>query len=45
MKGLQMDKEELLAKEELSTYLDGLKDALEMSKPELRKVIKFLMEN
>lgn len=39
-----MDKEELLAKQELDTYLQGLIDALEMTKPQIRKAIKIITE-
>jgi hypothetical protein len=39
------EKEYLLAKAELSTYLDGLCDALNMTKPEIRKAINFLAEH
>lgn len=40
-----MDKDELLAKHELGTYLDGLYDALNMSKPQIKKAIKIIVEN
>ena len=40
-----MDKDELLARYELSTYLDGLRDALEMTKPQIKKAIKIIEES
>lgn len=40
-----MTKEDLLANQEVGTYLDGLRDALEMTKPQLRKAIKIIEEN
>lgn len=39
-----MDKDELLAKEELATYLDGLRDALYMTKPQIKRAIKIIVE-
>lgn len=39
-----MDENELLAKYELGTYLDGLKDALDMTKAEIRQAIKIILE-
>lgn len=39
-----MTKEYILAAAELGTYLDGLKDALKMTKPEIRKAIKIIQE-
>jgi hypothetical protein len=38
------DEEELLARYELSTYLDGLRDALELTKAEIKKAIKIIEE-
>lgn len=35
----------LMAKQELSTYLGGLKDALNMTKPEIKKAISIIVEN
>lgn len=40
-----LDKEELLAKYELGTYLNGLQDALYMTKPEIRRAIKTIIES
>lgn len=40
-----MDKETLLTNQELGTYLEGLMDALEMTKPQIRKAIKIIQEN
>lgn len=40
-----LSKDELVAKYELGTYFEGLCDALEMSKAELRKAIKILEES
>lgn len=37
------NKAELLARAELGTYLEGLADALVMSKPEIRKAIKIII--
>lgn len=39
-----ISKEELLVKEELGTYLEGLVDALQMTKAEIRKAIKIIIE-
>lgn len=40
----ELSPEELFDKQELRTYLDGLRDALNMTKPQLRKAIKILEE-
>lgn len=40
-----MTEQELMAKCELSTYLDGLKDAQYMSKADLQKAIKTIQES
>lgn len=37
-----MDKQDLLAKAELGTYFQGLCDALDMTKPQLKKAIKII---
>lgn len=42
MKLTEEQKEELSAAQEVSTYLTGLRDALEMTKAELRASIEFL---
>ena len=39
-----MTKEEILANQELSTYYDGLADALNMTKAEIRKAMKIIEE-
>jgi hypothetical protein len=39
-----MDIQDLLNRQELGTYLDGLKDALNMSKSEIRKTIKIIQD-
>ena len=39
-----MSENELLDKHEMGTYLDGLRDALEMTKPEIRRAIKIIEE-
>jgi len=44
MSGPTMSEDELLAKYELGTYLDGLRDSLEMTKSEIRKAIKIIEE-
>jgi hypothetical protein len=37
--------EELLARYELGTYLDGLRDALKSTKPEIKRAIKIIVES
>lgn len=39
-----MDKDDLLAKYELNTYLDGLRDALYMTKLQIKRAIKIIEE-
>lgn len=41
---MTINRNDLLAKAELSTYLDGLADALSMTKPEIRQAIKIIIE-
>jgi len=36
---------ELLAKQEMRTYLDGLTDALDMTKPQIKKAILTIIES
>lgn len=40
-----MDEQQLLDKHEFGTYLDGLYDALTMSKAEIRQAIKIITES
>ena len=35
-----MNKDDLLAKQELGTYLEGLCDALSMTKPQIKKRLR-----
>lgn len=42
MKLLQEVKNELDASQEVSTYLEGLRDALSMTKPQLKASINYL---
>lgn len=42
---MTIGKKELLARYELSTYLDGLRDALNMSETEIKKAIKTIEES
>lgn len=39
-----MQKEELLANHELGTYLDGLRDALGMTKSQIKRAIDIIEE-
>lgn len=45
MKFTKEDLEEYLAKYDLSTYLDGLKDASNLTPAQLRKLIDYLDKN
>ena len=40
---MSIDKKELLAKQELGTYLEGLADARDMTEKELEKAIDLLV--
>lgn len=38
-----MDEQEILDNHEMGTYLDGLRDALKMSKAEIKRAIKIIV--